>query len=415
MNKKALFLVLIMIFSLLTFGCTYFMPAEEVTEEEGLTFVPIEEIPVVEEEITGEVVAPVEEEVEEEPTEVTKKKPSIGVIEGELVKLALKATDADGDKLTYKFSSPLNDKGEWQTEEGDAGEYKTTITVSDGKAETSKDILIIVKPKNKSPIMETIEDVKVKEGETVSFEPKATDPDDDEVTFTYSGFMTTSSYKTTFDDGGEHKVKVTVSDGIDSVSQDVKVTVENINRAPILQALNDIAVKEGEKVTVTAIAADPDKDSVTIKYSEPLDKNGEWQTEEGDGGKYRVTVTVSDEELKAEKSFFIIVESLNKAPVIEGIEITVTPDTGVSIDGLNVGMTLSDESDTREITLEVETSDADGDEVEITYSGFMTEATKEITWDDGGTQTVTVTATDGKKPVSETINIDINRAPQFEI
>jgi uncharacterized protein YbcI len=406
MKTKAYFLIVLLILGLFVAGCTYFQPAKETTEE-GLTFVPIEEIPV-EENVSVEV-PPLP------PVEVEKKPGTIEVIEGDLVKLALKATDADGDKLTYEFSAPLNGKGEWQTEEGDAGEYKATVTVSDGKAETSKEVLIVVKSKNKLPVLETIQPITVNEGETVSFAPKATDPDGDKVTITYSGWMTTSEYKTTFDDAGDHIVKITASDGKEPVSQDVKVTVKNVNRAPILQSLNDISVKEGEKVTITAIAADPDKDNVVITYSIPLDSKGEWQTKAGDAGKYRVTVTASDGTLKSEKSFFIIVESLNKAPVIEDIKITVTPSEGTKVDGLNVQITLDSEQDIKTITLEPKTSDADGDQVTVTYSGFMTGSSKAITWNDGGQKTVTVTATDGKETVTKTINIEINRAPQFEI
>ena len=77
------------------------------------------------------------------------------VREGELVKLDLKATDEDGDELTYTFTEPLSEKGEWQTKEGDKGEYTTEITVSDGKSEITKKLLIVVKEVNNEPVVES--------------------------------------------------------------------------------------------------------------------------------------------------------------------------------------------------------------------------------------------------------------------
>src|SRR3989338_8151177 len=53
--------------------------------------------------------------------------------EGDLIRLSLKAVDPDGDKLTYVYSEPFNDNGLWQTKDGDAGRYLSTITVTDGK------------------------------------------------------------------------------------------------------------------------------------------------------------------------------------------------------------------------------------------------------------------------------------------
>ena len=110
--------------------------------------------------------------------------------------------------------------------------------------------------------------------------------------------MSSATYKTTYDDAGEYKVTIKVTDGKDSVSQDVKVTVKNVNRPPILQDIGDLNIKEGDKVSITPITADPDKDNVYITYSIPLDNNGEWQTKEGDAGNYDVKVVASDNTLK---------------------------------------------------------------------------------------------------------------------
>src|SRR3989344_2002455 len=72
------------------------------------------------------------------------------VTEGELVKIKLKATDPDGNPLVYNFSWPLNEKGEWQTKTGDAGQYNVIVTVSDGTKISEEGFTLIVKEKEKA-------------------------------------------------------------------------------------------------------------------------------------------------------------------------------------------------------------------------------------------------------------------------
>lgn len=182
-----------------------------------------------------------EETAEEESTDFKKSPyrpiveedlPTLTVTEGELVKLSLTATDPDGDELDYEYTAPLNSEGKWQTRTGDAGVYYPEITVSDGKTEVVKKIKIVVEPKNNKPVLQFIPNVNVDEGETVVLNPKATDADGDRLTFSYSGWMSSNTKTAGYNDAGVHKVTVSVSDGISIVSQEVTVTVEDVNRPP---------------------------------------------------------------------------------------------------------------------------------------------------------------------------------------
>ena len=157
---------------------------------------------------------------------------TITVNEGELVVLKPESEDPDADTILYTFSEPLDKDGRWQTKKGDAGNYEITITASDGELTDTQKILLVVESVNKPPVLKQIADITVNEGETVSFEPVATDPDGDKVTITYSGWMTEASYTTNYDDAGTHIVTVTASDGKESASQDVIVTVNDMNRPP---------------------------------------------------------------------------------------------------------------------------------------------------------------------------------------
>ncbi|MBD3318755.1 hypothetical protein GF342_02510 [Candidatus Woesearchaeota archaeon] len=321
------------------------------------------------------------------------------VKEGELVSFSnLAASDPDGDEITFSFEEPLNNKGEWQTGRGDAGTYIVTITASDGTTSATQDVKIIVESVNAAPTIE-VADVTVKEGEKVTLAVQTSDENDDEVTVVFSGWMDSATRDTSSEDIGEHEVTITASDGMETTSKTITVTVIDVNHAPVLDALSPIVVTEGEKVVIVPTASDTDKDTLTYTFSEPADKNGIWQTRKGDEGQYTITVTVSDGELEHSIDVDVTVEHLNTPPELSLADdlITVT------------------EGDT--VTIAYSTSDEDDDEVTVTFSGWKDSATFTTTYDDAGEHTITVTASDGKDEVSQDVTIiveDKNRPPVFD-
>jgi len=375
--------------------CVY---PEEIEEVEGI------------EEITGEVIVPPLEEIEEEEfipeeeefipeeEEFIPEEADIVVTEGELVKLAPEAKDPEGDIVTFTFSEPLDENGEWLTETGDAGFYTIMVIASDGVNEVSKEFTILVKEiANKAPVMEFIEDITITEGDTITIEPTVTDPEGDNIIISYSGWMTTSSYTTTYDDTGEYVVTIAASDGVNEIFQDVNIIINEFNRPPVMEKIDDISFKEGDPVGVLVDATDPDGDELTITYSEPLDEDGTWLSEIGDAGTYEITVTVSDGVNEVSQDFNIIVEAVNKPPVIE-IEDIIEVDEG------------------QIIILEPIVTDPEEDNIQLTYSGWMTSDTYETTYDDAGEHIVTITASDGINQVSKDITVtvnDVNRPPEF--
>jgi len=106
------------------------------------------------------------------------------------------------------------------------------IDTSNNKSDYSAEVVYTV-PNNQPPVLNTIANIFTSEGATVTLNPTATDPDGDPLTFSYSGWMTTASYTTDYNDAGVHTVTVTVSDGFVPVSQDVKITVINSNQAQV--------------------------------------------------------------------------------------------------------------------------------------------------------------------------------------
>ena len=325
--------------------------------------------------------------------------PAIQVVEGQLVNFNLKAADPDGDKITYTYSSPLDSTGKWQTQVSDQGTYFSTITASDGKTSTSQRIKIIVQFANRPPVIENLADVVVNEGETVTLNPAATDADNDKVAFSYSGWMNSNAYKTNYNDAGEHVVKIIAADGINVVSKDVKVIVNNVNRPPVLGEIPDVVAKEGDLVKLDYFAFDPDKDKLSYSFSKPFNDRGEWLTGNNDAGDYPVTITASDGQLTDTKAFKVTILNINRPPVIKG-----------------VGSITVKEGDT--ISYHPVVSDTDGDAVSIFYSGWMNSSTYTTGFDDQGNHVVHVTATDGTNSVtvdSTVTVINVDRPPVFQL
>lgn len=392
MNKIAIVALLVIVL----IGCAPVMPARNQTMNKTT---PAVENKTVEINATAANIT-TEEKMEEKKPVDTRDLPHKEVVEGDLVSFPnLRAVDPDGDPISYTFSEPLDAKGHWKTAEGDAGEHIVTITASDGTNTVSQQVLIIVNSKNKAPIIELEQPVSAEEGETLTLSPTVTDPDGDEVTVTYSGWMNSSSREVSFDESGNKKVIITATD-----SKGAKTTVEAIisiaqaNRAPSLADIASQTIKEGQKVTIKPSAKDPDGDSMTYTFDTPFDEEGQWATAIGDAGDYEVLVTASDGQLTDEKTFVLTVLAVNKPPVIE-LESPVEVSEGQSV------------------TLEPVITDPEGDEVRVTYSGWMNTNTKATGYEDQGEHTVVISARDtagNEARLEITVMVgDQNRAPIF--
>ena len=320
---------------------------EKVEEEEMAKEAPEEEKPeeVMEKpEVTGEIVKEeakpeeketvVEEKTEKEEIveEKPKEKPIVIVVqETDLVSLVPKAEDPDKDTaLVFTFTSPLSENGEWQTTYGDSGEYTITVTASDGESTTSRDVLIIVNKKEETPTIDSSKPIEsglvIDETQSIDFSIEASDLNNDVLSYVWKidGFSVGSeskyTYQTTYDDSGTHTVKVDVSDSLSSASKIWSVDVKNVNRKPVLEKIDDITVKETDKLTIVASAADDDKDTITYSISDKrFTQDGNvftWQTDYNSAGTYEVTITASDGQDTTEQQVAISVENVNRPPQI---------------------------------------------------------------------------------------------------
>lgn len=339
MITKKIIVGVVLLISLLIVGCvdykTYDTQPETnlideiaaIEEELGLT----KEVPTDEDEIE-DIIEELDEETtteeeiilpdlgeETEEVVVEEGLMTITAKENEEVKLNLKVSDPDEDKVSYTFSPPLNEKGEWQTNYGDAGEYIVTITATDGVHTTEKRVKLVIEKKNVPPIIENIRDIVAKEGDLVSFEPIASDPNNDQVTVIVSEPLSDGSFQTDHTSAGEYQIKVTASDGDLETEKTFKLTITDANVLPKISGLEDITIKEGETARIEPIVTDLDEDDVRVTISEPVGNDGVWETSFTDHGTYDIKVTVTDGKDTVIETVKLIVEDVNKAPEITDI------------------------------------------------------------------------------------------------
>lgn len=329
MNFKIKSLVILLIISVfLLASCEVYQTLYGASPKEptGQVIVPSENVSIEK----GEIKPEEKEEriIEEKP----KEKPVVVVVqETEFVSLSPKAEDPDKDSsLVFTFTSPLSEKGEWQTTYGDAGEYTVIVTASDGELTTTKDVLIIVNKKEETPTIDIAKPIEsglaIDETQAIDFSAVASDLNKDPLAYTWKldgidvGNENKYTYQSTYDDAGTHTVKVDVSDSLSSASKIWSVNVRNVNRKPVLEKINDIKAKETNNIVITALATDADKDTITYSISDKRfsqeDNVFTWQTDYDSAGTYEATLSASDGQDTTEQEFIVIVENVNRPPVI---------------------------------------------------------------------------------------------------
>lgn len=424
MYKK--FAIVLLFLTLFIAGCTTYEPAtEQVTGEVIIepedTEVPnggepaVEEVPgslEENEEVAGEGTEEATEEIVEEETAEEELEPTVeeevpGIVkyEGDLIDLKPYVMDPDGDLVDLGYTSPFNSEGVWQTEEGDAGHYSLIVTATDNKDSfVTKQITLDVLPLNNPPVINIGDKVEFDEGDLVKLNPDVYDEDGDEVVVIYSGWMDTKTYQSTYDDAGEYDVKIRADDSKAIVSKDIKVLINDVNRKPELKLGEyKLSGTEGDLLEIEVETMDADGDDLEIEFSEKFDSDGKWQTKVGDAGSYEIEVKVTDGKNVVTSEVLVELEKKNNAPVIKSVK--VSPEEVV----------LKKPGDKVTIMLETEATDADGDELTYSYSGFMDSSEKTVAYGEkGGLKTVTITVSDGKDSVSTEVSFEMNNWPCFD-
>ena len=260
------------------------------------------------------------------------------VAEADTLSFTVSATDADDDTLTYSASNlpsgstfdPATRTFSWTPGYDQAGTYPGVLfTVTDGVGTDSQGISIKVSESNAPPVLAAIGDHTVSEGATLTFTVSATDVDGDTLTYGASGLPAgasfdpatrTFSWTPGYDQAGAHAgatFQVTDSGSpAKSDSEAITITVDDVNRPPVLAAIGDQSVTEGETLTFTVSATDEDGDTLTYGASglptgatfDPATRTFSWTPGYDQAGSYAaVQFTVSDAQAEDSESLTITV------------------------------------------------------------------------------------------------------------
>jgi cold shock CspA family protein len=292
------------------------------------------------------------------------------VAEEALLSFTATASDPDGDGFTFSLAdgatgsvpagaaiSPTGDFT-WTPTEAQDGSHTFDIVVTDDGIPALNDaetiIVTVTEGPNRAPMLDPIGNKSVAEGTPLSFTVAATDPDipADLLTYALAGAPTGAAidpasgaftWTPTEAQDGSHTFDIVVTDnGTPNLadSKTITVTVKEMNSAPSLIHPGNQTSAEGDTVTMSLNASDPDLPANTLSYSatrlpaglviDPTTGvvSGTIDPIASLGSPYAVTVTVIDDASPAlgdEVSFIWHVTHTNHPPVLDTIaDATVT-------------------------------------------------------------------------------------------
>lgn len=328
-------------------------------------------------------------------------------------------------------------KFSWTPTYEQAGVYPNIVfKVKDAAGlETARSITITVNNVNRPPQLAELEPKTVKENMPLTFQLVGSDPDkENEGKLTYSAeglpegatldATTGTFYWTpTFEQSGEYPMKFTVSDGELSDTKETTVTVEHVNRVPVITDIAPQTVNENEELTVKIEASDPDKEDegkTTVAVSglpegavfDASSNTITWKPTYEQSGTYSdIKVKASDEAgLSSEKIITITVNHVNRPPQIQEVSaVTVKENEPVSFN--------------------LQSSDPDKeDEGKLKYSASnlpkganLDASSGAFSWtpayDQAGNYTITFKVSDGEAEATTNVQItveNVNRPPTIK-
>jgi len=358
------------------------------------------------------------------------------VDEGITLNITITASDPDGDVLTFSSNAsfgaftPINGTAtlwSWTPSYGDAGTYWVNFGVSDDEFSDNETVKMTVNDVNRPPVLESIGDRTIDENETLTVDVNATDPDNDVLTYScnrtdlftdFDSLTGIGHWTTDYDDAGVYYVEFGVNDGKGGIDNEtIKITVNDVNRPPVLESIGDRTIDENETLTVDVNATDPDNDVLTYSCNrtdlftdfDSLTGIGHWTTDYNDADTYYVDFGVSDGKGGIDnETIKITVNDVNRPPVLEP-----------------VGDRELNESET--LMIDVDATDPDGDS--LTYSCNRTDLFIDFDtaigighwttdYDDAGIYYIDFGVSDGKGGIdNETVKIIVhnkNRPPVLE-
>ncbi|MEW5795918.1 MAG: Ig-like domain-containing protein [Candidatus Zixiibacteriota bacterium] len=277
------------------------------------------------------------------------------VTEGSLLTFGVSASDPEeaSPSLTTSslpanasFVDNLDGTGTFTFNPGftQAGTYNITFTATDDSLATDFEIVTITvnEAGNQAPVLAAIGPRSVDENVLLTFGVSASDPDATIPVLTTSALPAnasfvdnlngtgTFSFTPSFFQSGLHTVTFRASDGIVVDSEIVTITVNNVNRAPILDPIGPRAVNENATLNFTVTSSDPDLTIPALtatglpanaSFVDNLNGTGSFTFAPSfyQAGTYNVTFTASDGSLIDDEIVTITVNNVNQDPILNPI------------------------------------------------------------------------------------------------
>jgi len=275
------------------------------------------------------------------------------VNEGQTLSFKVTATDPDGNPITLTaVNKPTNStfvdssggKGGFvfNPDFTQSGVYPVTFITNDGSLADSEIVQITVNNVNRPPALATIGSKSVNEGQTLSFKVTGSDPDGNIPSLSVPNppanavFVDSSNgaggfvFNPDFNQANVYNVTFIASDGSLADTEVVQITVNDVNRPPVLAAIGAKSVNEGQTLSFKVTAADPDGNIPSLSVPNPPTNAVFVDSGNGAGGfvfnpdftqegAYPVTFIASDGSLADTEVVNITVNNVNRAPALDPI------------------------------------------------------------------------------------------------
>jgi large repetitive protein len=336
--------------------------------------------------------------------------------------VTLTATDVDSDNLTFSVSSgneiTAESNGDSITFTPDAnynGSEEFTVEVIDDLGSSDYQVITVtVIAVNDAPVLGEVLDVLFEEDGQGGVTLTATDIDSANLTFSVSVGNeisaeregNTITFTAAANYNGSEQFTVEVTDDLGSSdSQEITVTVIAVNDAPVLGEVLDVLFEEDGQGGVTLTATDVDSDNLTFLVSSgneiTAESNGDSITFTPDGnynGSEEFTVEVTDDLGSSDSQVITVtVIPVNDAPMLDEVSDVSFDEGGEG----SVTLTATD-VDGDNLTFSVSVGNEISAEREVNTITFTAAANY------NGSEIFTVTASDGNLTDEEVVIVTVN-------
>ena len=306
------------------------------------------------------------------------------------------------------------------------GTYVLRLAANDSALRTTDDVIVTVLPENKPPQAAAGADQRVELPAKAALSGTATDdglPAGSSLSVTWSRASgpgpvtfedaTKLATRAAFSVAGVYTLRLTVTDGDETVSDDLTVTVDPENQAPLVAAGDDQIIVLPAGATLRGSASDdgwPHGSTLTTKWTK---LSGAGEVTFGDAtqletaaafasaGAYVLRLSATDGRATSFDDVSITVDPVNAAPTVDaGADTTIELPNAATLSGV-----VDDDGWPRGSTLAITWSTVSGPAA-VAFANARAAATA-ATFTKTGDYTLRLTATDGEATASDDVSITV--------